>query len=158
MAPEKRVLQLIDADDEDNGADVRELRSLFDALAPIQPSELLGDWSGGDFHGYGEKATHPLHAMLETYRWAGMLVESFEDAKPVMTWTDEGMRVENEYWGRAVIRELKMRDVLSACCIFDRWPIFYHFRRVSDSTIMGMTEFKDDAMKQAGDYYFWIRK
>ncbi|KAF4309632.1 hypothetical protein GTA08_BOTSDO01852 [Botryosphaeria dothidea] len=165
-----RVLNLID--DAAGPVNARELSSLFDALDAVEPADLVGDWSGGDFHDNEngqngsavvperavERAVHPCHAMLESYRWAGVVVESLENAMPVMTWTDEGKRVESEYWGRAQIRSIKFRDVVSACCIFDRWPIIFHFRRVSDNTLMGFTDAKDKAMRDAGEYYFWLRK
>lgn len=111
-----RVLNLID--DAAGPVNARELSSLFDALDAVEPADLVGDWSGGDFHDNEngqngsavvperavERAVHPCHAMLESYRWAGVVVESLENAMPVMTWTDEGKRVESEYWGRAQVR------------------------------------------------------
>ncbi|KAH7020662.1 hypothetical protein B0J12DRAFT_687580 [Macrophomina phaseolina] len=157
-----RILQLID--DAVAPTDMRELASLFDALEPIVPSDLLGNWSGGDFHenenqkNGNELKIHPCHAMLESYWWAGMMVEKLDDAMPVMMWTDEGKRVESEFWGRAQIAEIKFRYVVSSCCVFDRWPIIFHFKRVSDNTLMGHTDTKDKVMRDAGEYYFWIRK
>lgn len=149
-----RVLQLID----DGGtASVRELTSLFDALEPVSPADLVGDWSGGDFAD-GDDEVHPCHAMLESFKWAGMAFKSTDDVAPVMTWTDGGERVESEYWGRAQIREVKFRGVVSTCCIFDSYPIMDHFRRVSDNTLMGLLDAKEKALREAGPYYFFIRK
>lgn len=116
-----RILNLID--DAAGPVNARELSSLFDALDAVEPADLVGDWSGGDFHdnengqngaavvpeGAVERTVHPCHAMLESYRWAGVVVESLENAMPVMTWTDEGKRVESEYWGRAQVRAVCVR-------------------------------------------------
>ncbi|EOD47327.1 Transcription factor [Neofusicoccum parvum] len=147
-----RILQLI----EDGGAcDVRELSSLFDALEAVEPAELVGDWSGGDFD---DGSTHPCRSMMESIKWAGMLFKSTDDVAPVMSWTDDGKRVENEYWGRAQIREVKYRGIVSTCVIFDSYPIMDHFRRVSDNTLMGLLDAKEKVLKDAGPYYFWIRK
>ncbi|KAL0261360.1 hypothetical protein SLS55_002790 [Diplodia seriata] len=126
-----RILTLIE---EGGTPSVRELSALFDALAPITPADLEGDWSGGDFHdtddGKEEPApVHPCHAMLENYRWAGM-----------------------------VLREVKYRGVVSTSLIFDAYPIIDHFRRVSDNTLMALFEAKDKALKEAGPYFFWVRK
>ncbi|KAB2570804.1 hypothetical protein DIS24_g7877 [Lasiodiplodia hormozganensis] len=158
-----RILQLI----EEGGApSVRELSSLFDALEPIAPEDLLGDWSGGDFYSPSDtddpraepKPMHPCHAMLENYRWAGMVVKSVDEVLPVMSWTDDGKRVVSTYWGGAQLRELKFNGVVSTSLIFDCYPIIDHFRRVSDNTLMALLEAKEKNLKDAGPYYFWVRK
>ncbi|KAL1645000.1 hypothetical protein SLS58_004071 [Diplodia intermedia] len=156
-----RILALI----EEGGApSVRELSALFDALAPVGPADLEGDWSGGDFHdtddggGVEPAAVHPCHAMLENYRWAGMIVKGADDVLPVMSWTDGGERVHSTYWGGAQLREVKFRGVVSTSLIFDCYPIIDHFRRVSDNTLMALFEAKDKQLKEAGPYFFWVRK
>ncbi|OJD30376.1 transcription factor cmr1 protein [Diplodia corticola] len=156
-----RILSFI----EDGGTpSAHELSALFDALAPITPQDLEGDWSGGDFHDSDTNSkeepppVHPCHAMLENYRWAGMVVRGAEDVLPVMSWTDDGQRVHSTYWGGGQLRELKHRGVVSASLIFDCYPIIDHFRRVSDNTLMALLDAKDKHLKDAGPYFFWIRK
>lgn len=147
-----RILNLID--DAAGPVNARELSSLFDALDAVEPADLVGDWSGGDFHdnengqngaavvpeGAVERTVHPCHAMLESYRWAGVVVESLENAMPVMTWTDEGKRVESEYWGRAQVR---------AVCV--RLHFFYLFFYVFffNSTCVGLVPFRSTGFRQS---------
>ncbi|KKY20340.1 putative transcription factor cmr1 [Diplodia seriata] len=159
-----RILSLIE---EGGTPSVRELSALFDALAPITPADLEGDWSGGDFHDTDDASSreepapvHPCHAMLESYRWAGMVVRGPDDVLPVMSWTDGGERVHMTKAKKInpQLREVKYRGVVSTSLIFDAYPIIDHFRRVSDNTLMALFEAKDKALKEAGPYFFWVRK
>lgn len=60
--------------------------------------------------------------------------------------------------GHAQLRELKFNGVVSTSLIFDCYPIIDHFRRVSDNTLMALLEAKEKNLKDAGPYYFWVRK
>lgn len=60
--------------------------------------------------------------------------------------------------GHPQLRELKFHGVVSTSLIFDCYPIIDHFRRVSDNTLMALLEAKEKNLKDAGPYFFWVRK
>ncbi|KAF7314592.1 FAD binding domain-containing protein [Mycena kentingensis (nom. inval.)] len=112
------------------------LDALYDQLSPVTPELLLGDWLGGDFD-----TGHPTTRALRAVNWAGKTFRTTEDVDPVVVWRD-GKRVWMEKYGRARIREVKFRGLVSAAMVYDAHPIIDHFRCVDENTVAGYMDVK----------------
>lgn len=75
-----------------------EVEKIFNALKPIKPSFLIGEWDGG-----GLDTGHPAYGKLKESRWAGKNFVSEDDGDPVMVLDDAGKRVFNEDWGHSSV-------------------------------------------------------
>lgn len=75
-----------------------EVERIFNALQPVKPSFLIGEWDGGSLD-----TGHPGHKALATLRWAGKTFRSLDDADPMVVWDDEGRRVWKEDWGHSSV-------------------------------------------------------
>ncbi|KAL4952898.1 GXWXG protein-domain-containing protein [Aspergillus filifer] len=109
------------------------MSALFDQLPPVRPSALIGSWSGGFFdtgHSVGDK--------LIEIKWVGKEFESADEVDPVVV-EREGQRASWGQWGRASVREMVYRGVLSATMIYDDRPVFDHFRYVNDQPGFAVT-------------------
>ncbi|KAJ7263178.1 hypothetical protein B0H12DRAFT_1103588 [Mycena haematopus] len=134
-SPEQAYLDLIKA-----GGKTSEdaATKLFDQLKPIEPSFLMGEWEGGDFD-----TGHPVTQALKKVNWAGKMFRTEEDVDPVMAHGEGGKRVPLEEYGRARVREIKFRGVVSAAMVYDDRPIIDHFRFVNEDTVAGMMDGKN---------------
>ncbi|KAJ7486175.1 GXWXG protein-domain-containing protein [Mycena galericulata] len=111
---------------------------IFDQLKAIEPSFLMGEWEGGDFD-----TGHPGTQALKAIKWAGKNFRSTEDVDPIIVYGEDGKRTFLESYGRARVREIKFRGVLSAAMVYDDKAIIDHFRYVDADTVAGMMDFKD---------------
>ncbi|OJJ96014.1 hypothetical protein ASPACDRAFT_81695 [Aspergillus aculeatus ATCC 16872] len=122
---------------------------LFDQLPPIKPSQLLGSWIGG-FVNTG----HPTGPTLEEIQWVGKEFYSVDDVDPVIV-SQDGQRASWGQWGRATLREMVYRGVLSTVMIYDDRPVFDHFRYVDENLVAGIMEGK---AVEGGDFHFYLRR
>ncbi|KAL3488613.1 hypothetical protein BJX62DRAFT_211347 [Aspergillus germanicus] len=123
--------------------------ALFDQFPPIKPSALVGSWSGGFFD-----TGHPVGDKLIEIKWVGKEFESTDEVDPVIVERD-GQRSSWGQWGRASVREMVYRGVLSATMIYDDRPVFDHFRYVNDQVLAGVMEGK---AVEGGDFYFYLMR
>lgn len=71
---------------------------IYNALQPVKPSFLIGDWEGGSLD-----TGHPGHKTLTAMRWAGKNFRSVDDADPVVVLDEAGRRVWMEEWGHSSV-------------------------------------------------------
>lgn len=126
-----------------------ELDALFDALPAVAEDFMIGEWDGGVFN-----TGHPGEQQLEALGWAGKRFRTRDDVDPIMSRRADGGREANPVMGGACLRRVGHRGVVTATMVYDRHPIFDHFRAVDDDTVLGVMERKGDAMP----LYFWLRR
>ncbi|KAJ7139240.1 GXWXG protein-domain-containing protein [Mycena epipterygia] len=133
--PEQAYLDLMKA-----GGQTREetATKIFDQLAPIMPTFLMGEWQGGDFD-----TGHPTTQVLKSINWAGKTFRTEEDVDPLIVYGEDGKRTFLDVYGRARVREMKFRGVVSAAMVYDDKPIIDHFRYVNEDTVAAMMDAKD---------------
>ncbi|EFX02395.1 hypothetical protein CMQ_2444 [Grosmannia clavigera kw1407] len=128
-----------------------ELAQIFDELPPVSPEAMTGKWNGGSFD-----SGHPVHKLLQTFKWAGKEFRSVDDIDPIVIFDENGERKWLSEYGHARLREVKFRGVVSAALVYDKVAIIDSFRRVSDNVLMGTMDARD--WPDAGIYYFYITK
>ncbi|KAF8214899.1 hypothetical protein K438DRAFT_1562002, partial [Mycena galopus ATCC 62051] len=134
FSPEQAYLDMIKA-----GGKISEdtATKVFDQLKPIETSFLMGEWDGGDFD-----TGHPLSQGLKNIKWAGKTFRTADDVDPIVVYGERRRRILFEPYGRARVREVKFRGVVSAAMIYDNKPIIDYFRYVDENTVAGMMDRK----------------
>lgn len=119
---------------------IAELSALFDALPSVEEDFLLGEWTGGVF-----RTGHAGEKMLPALAWVGKSFRGRNDVKPIVSGAF-GRRVVNPILGAASIRTVAYRGVPTATMCYDSHPIWDHFRKVDERTVLGVMDKKGDTM------------
>ena len=134
-----------------------DLDALWSDLAPVTVDEILGAWRGGDF-----STGHVASTVLEQVRWHGKRFDAPLDAKPLICRGDDGAlysNLEAGGGGEASLWEVAFRGETTATMVYDRMPVFDHFKGVDDRTLMGIMNGKLEAAFGVSDlYYFWLER
>lgn len=138
--------QLVDTGSE---ISVERLLALYDALAPVDTAFMLGEWEGGAF-----RTGHPGEAQLAALGWVGKAFHGEDDVDPIIVRGEQGQRVASPVMGKATLRMVGYRGVSTATMIYDRHPIFDHFRRLGDDSVVGVMDRKGEAAPLC----FWLRR
>ncbi len=146
MSSEARFRQLVDSTSK---VAIEDLHAFFDSLEAIDPSFMLGAWEGGVFN-----TGHPGEQQLEALRWAGKTFHSENDVDPIISRTAEGTREANPIMGKATLRSVRHRGVVTATMVYDQHPVFDHFRKITDGLVLGVMDRKGDAFP----LFFYLRK
>jgi hypothetical protein len=128
---------------------VERLLGLYDALPPVDIAFMLGEWEGGAF-----RSGHPGEAQLVALGWVGKSFHGENDVDPIIVRDDRGQRVASPVMGKATLRMVSYRGVSTATMIYDRHPIFDHFRKLGDDRVMGVMDRKGEAAPLC----FWLRR
>lgn len=111
----------------------------YDGLPTVDPAEMIGDWNGGLV-----ATGHRGEGMLDELRWAGKTFRGPDDVDPMVCLDEHGERQPSDVMGGATLRRVEYRGVATATMVYDRHPIFDHFRRVSVDTVVGVMATKGD--------------
>lgn len=157
---------------ETGGSTTEKAFELFDSLAPIDVSFMIGNWKGEGFH-----TNHHMDGLLESYHWYGKRFESVENVHPLVFSTLGGgfafvnpalmgpslsmseriptpksaflgkmfqivMPLFNTSKSRARLRMTTYRGKPTATMIYDQLPINDVFRKIDDNTVFGIMDFK----------------
>ena len=120
-------------------ASLDEVLAFFDSLPPVAEDELLGEWDGGIV-----ATGHPGEGQLDALRWAGKAFRGRDDVDPIVVLGDGDAREASDVMGAATIRMVEYRGTVTATMVYDRHPVFDHFRRVSDDTVLGVMDRKGE--------------
>lgn len=131
------------------------LLDFFDSLPPVRVDEIQSIWAGGDFD-TGHWATRSL----DDVKWFGKWFRSASDAMPLVCYDDKGNLYSNKMMkGEASLWQIAFRGKISATMVYDGVPIFDHFRKVDDDTLLGIMDGKSfegaPDIVQDGHYYFF---
>lgn len=126
-------------DDLAAGTTLDEVYSLFDSLDAVAEEELVGDWVGALV-----PTGHPGEKLLDRLRWAGKTFRSRDDVDPIVVHDEQGQRTASDVMGSATVRMVEFRGVVTATMVYDQHPVFDHFRRLSDDTLLGVMDRKGE--------------
>ncbi|KAI8144469.1 hypothetical protein BJV82DRAFT_607438 [Fennellomyces sp. T-0311] len=147
--PEEKFVQLVA--NKDAPVDIKVEEEIFNQLKPIEPSFLLGKWDGGFL-----EDGHAEIPGLKEIRWVGINFNSERDVEPVVVLNDAGEHVWYEPLGRAQLRQVVFRGVLSTAMVYDTIPTFDHIRYVTDDLVMGASDIKGS--EDNGIFYFFLQR
>lgn len=134
--------------------DTATLDALFDALEPIDCDAMLGAWKGDEL-----KTGHKGSMMLKALKWYGKTFNSRLDVKPLICRDDEGKLYSNQAMkGEASLWPVEFRGKVSASMVYDAQPVFDHFRRVDDNTVMGIMDGKEQVFDNGKHFYFYLER
>lgn len=120
-------------------AAIADVYALFDGLPAVTREEMLGDWDGALV-----PTCHPGDGQLDALRWAGKRFTAVDDVSPLICLDADGERTVNDMLGAATLRMVEYRGVSTATMVYDKHPIFDHFRRVDDDTVLGLMDRKGE--------------
>ena len=142
---------------EESSVSPDDLDALWADLDVVSVAEILGAWRGGDF-----ATGHLASTVLEKVRWHGKTFLAPDDAKPLMCRDDAGELYSNLAaggGGEASLWEVGFRGETTATMVYDKMPVFDHFKKVDDDTLMGIMNGKLEAAFGVSDlYYFWLER
>lgn len=134
-----------------------ELDLLWDDLATVGVPEVLGRWHGGDF-----ATGHVISKVLRKVRWHGKWFDSALDVTPIVCRSEDGTLVANQEaagGGGASLWPVEFRGEVTATMAYDRLPVFDHFKRINETTLMGIMNGKLQETYGITDlYYFWLER
>lgn len=131
-----------------------QLDEVWAALATVRPDEILGDWKGGEF-----RTGHPLDGTLEKADWYGKSFAAVHDAKPLICRNAAGELYSNRELGKgeASLWTVEFRGEATATMVYDGRPVLDHFKRVDDTTLMGIMNGKGVPAEGPFFYFFLDR-
>jgi hypothetical protein len=146
MTPEARFLGFVEAP---APLAATELFEFFDGLEPIEVEAMFGEWEGDVL-----RTGHDAERHLGKMRWIGKTFHDADDVDPIISRGERGEREVNPIMGKASLRMVRHRGVVTATMVYDKHPIFDYFRRIADDRVMGIMDRKGDA----GPLFFWLRR
>jgi hypothetical protein len=126
-----------------------DLFAFFDSLEAVEPDAMVGDWEGGVF-----STGHPGEQQLKWVRWAGKSFRGRNDVDPIVSKDAAGHRKANPVLGAACLRAVAYRGVVTATMVYDQYPIFDHFRRISEDRVLGVMDRKGEDEP----LFFWLQR
>jgi hypothetical protein len=146
VSAEIRLQAFLDAESQLSPA---ELLEYYDTLAAIETEFMLGDWDGGVL-----ATGHDVERQMTSVRWVGKTFHERNNVDPMIVSNAEGRREASPMLGQATLRMVEFRGVVTATMIYDKHPIFDHFRKITDDLVMGIMDRKrDDAL-----LFFYLRR
>lgn len=134
-----------------------DLDAVWADLRTLSVAEMLGAWRGGDF-----ATGHPASAMLSTLRWHGKRFDSPHEGHPLICRAETGGLYSNTAaagGGYSSLWDVAFRGEVTATMVYDAMPVLDHFKRVDDTTVMGIMNGKLHPYFGTNDhYYFWLER
>ncbi|MGW4232248.1 DUF4334 domain-containing protein [Streptomyces sp. NPDC004980] len=149
-----RFQELRELREQDGLIPTLQLDEVWAALATVRPDEILGDWKGGEF-----RTGHPLDGTLEKADWYGKSFATVHDAKPLICRNAAGELYSNRELGKgeASLWTVEFRGEATATMVYDGRPVLDHFKRVDDTTLMGIMNGKGVPAEGPFFYFFLDR-
>ncbi|MBA0046330.1 DUF4334 domain-containing protein [Mycobacterium sp. NPDC050853] len=128
-----------------------DLDEIWAALDTVRLEEMLGNWKGDEFH-----TGHKMNGQLEAARWYGKIFKSINDVEPIVCYGEDGNLFSNNELslGGATLWDIEFRSELTATMVYDGQPVFDHFKRVDENTLMGIMNGK--RQRASGSYLYFI--
>ena len=133
--------------------DPRELDSIWDRLAPCRPVDLIGyRWRGFDFD-----TGHRTSGLLRRAHWYGKAFASESDVQPLLCRSEDGQLFSDigTGHGEASLWEVVFRGEVTVTMVYDGMPVFDHFKKVDDDTVIGVMNGKGTLVFDGGEH-FWF--
>jgi hypothetical protein len=135
--------------------DPNELDEVWAALPTVRIEDILGSWKGDEFN-----TGHSGNGDLEASRWYGKTFNSVSDAHPLVCYGEDGELYSNLDMGNglASLWMVEFRGEVTATMIYDGQPVFDHFKRVDENTLMGIMNGKGGPSDKGGYFYFLLER
>jgi len=129
-----------------------ELDELWAALVPVRPDEILGSWKGGEF-----VSGHSFEGRLAQAGWHGKTFTTVTDVAPLVCRDADGKLFVNKEMakGGASLWMVEFRGEVTATMVYDGQPVLDHFKKVDDSTLLGVMNGKG-VLDNGQHYYFYL--
>jgi hypothetical protein len=131
-------------------ATAADLDDLWSDLAPAVATDLLGSWSGFAF-----STGHPIEDLLVASRWHGKRFDAVDDAQPLVCVAEDGTLYDETARGGASLWNVEFRGEATATMVYDKAPIFDHFKWVDSSTLMGIMNGKPAVVLVDGAHFYF---
>ncbi|MDL9935615.1 DUF4334 domain-containing protein [Gordonia sp. ABSL1-1] len=135
-------------------ADDAVLDAVWAGLSALRPEEMLGAWKGGEF-----VTGHAINGMLQKANWYGKTFASRADVQPLVCRDAEGNLFSNTKLGKgaASLWAVEFRGEVTASMVYDGQPVIDHFKRVDETTVMGIMNGKGGVIEGRHFYFFLDR-
>lgn len=130
------------------------LDDVWAGLETVRPDEILGAWKGAEFD-----TGHQMNGMLDKIGWHGKTFAALDDAQPLVCRGEDGELFSNLEAGNgaASLWLVEFRGESTATMVYDGQPIFDHFKKVDDTTLMGIMNGKG-VLHEGRHYYFLLER
>ncbi|AKE88281.1 MULTISPECIES: DUF4334 domain-containing protein [Rhodococcus] len=131
----------------------RELDALWTRLEPAR----LGDLVGYRWRGFSFDTGHRTHTRLGRARWYGKQFAAADDVQPLLCYDANGELFSDVDTGRgeASLWEIRFRGEVTATMVYDGMPVFDHFKKADDDTLVGVMNGKGKLVFDAGEHYWF---
>ncbi|MFI6879946.1 DUF4334 domain-containing protein [Streptomyces sp. NPDC050400] len=132
--------------------DPAELDALWADLDVVDAASVLGPWRG-----FALPTGHPIEKVLATSRWHGKRFDALDDATPLICRADDGSLYSDTEAGRggASLWNVEFRGEVTATMVYDGMAVLDHFKRVDDTTLMGVMNGKPGLVLAAGRHFYF---
>ncbi len=135
-----------------------ELDAFWTTLEPVSIDFMIGEWKGGEF-----VTGHRSNGFLKRLNWFGKTFHSASDAKPLVCLDADGNTFSNveAMKGEASLWLEDFRGEVTASMVYDGAPVHDHFKKVDESTVMGIMNGKgalDDSSGSPRHLYFYLQR
>ncbi|BCJ70413.1 DUF4334 domain-containing protein [Polymorphospora rubra] len=136
---------------QDGQVSAAELDEIWAALATVRPEEILGEWKGGGFD-----TGHPVNGQLDQVGWYGKTFVTLTDVKPLICRNEKGELYSDTVLGKgeASLWTVEFRGESTATMVYDGQPVFDHFKRVDENTLMGIMNGKN--FPADGPFFYFV--
>lgn len=112
-----------------------DLDAVWADLDTIRPAGMLGSWRGGEF-----VTGHAMNGLLTKIGWHGKNFISLSEVQPLVCRNESGELYSNTSVGKgeASLWAIEFRGEVTASMVYDGQPVIDHFKRVDDTTVMGI--------------------
>ncbi|TDC26656.1 DUF4334 domain-containing protein [Streptomyces sp. 8K308] len=136
-----------------DGVSSAELDRIWSCLDTVPAMNILGRWKGQGF-----ATGHGLYQRLAAIRWFGKTFNSVTDAKPLICYGENGELFSNVALGggEASLWNIEFRGEVTATMVYDGRPDLDHFKRVDDTTLMGIMNGKSELVLHNGQHFYFL--
>ena len=112
-----------------------DLDAVWADLDTVRPADMLGSWRGGEF-----VTGHAMNGLLTKIGWYGKNFISLSEVQPLVCRNESGELYSNTSVGKgeASLWAIEFRGEVTASMVYDGQPVIDHFKRVDDTTVMGI--------------------
>ncbi|GAB2657122.1 DUF4334 domain-containing protein [Nocardia goodfellowii] len=136
------------------GVAVTDLDALWHSSEPVRAEDILGEWKGSAF-----QTGHPLCRALARSRWYGKTFVSLAEAKPLICRAEDGTLFSDTALGgggEASLWNIEFRGEVTATMVYDARPVFDHFKKLDDVTLMGIMNGRPDLVLADGQHFYFL--
>jgi len=90
------------------------------------------------------RSGHPGEERLGQLAWDGKSFHNDNDVDPIISRGSDGAREVNPILGKASLRSVLHRGMVTATMVYDQHPVFDHFRKVSGDIVVGVMDRKGE--------------